>query len=228
MSFEPSKHMMDLKGKDYLEVKWRIVWMREEHPDWTITSDMLEVDADHAIFKATISNAQGNIIASAHGSETKGDFKDYVEKAESKAVGRALAYCGYGTQFSPDLEEGPRIVDSPVDRSTKPAPTYEHKAKPIMTAMGFSEVTLPADAPTDKLLNTVPMAGGKMGGKAWKDIDSGYLEWMVEKSSFGEDKKGPARQILAWRKSMKPAAHDVPMPTDDDAPDEELKEEPPF
>jgi hypothetical protein len=28
-----------------------------------------------------------------------------------------LAALGYGTQFAPDLEEGDRIADSPVDRS---------------------------------------------------------------------------------------------------------------
>ena len=38
------------------------------------------------------------------------------EKAETKAVGRALAMLGYGTQFAPELDEGERIVDSPVER----------------------------------------------------------------------------------------------------------------
>ena len=41
-------------------------------------------------------------------------FADYLEKAETRAVGRALAMCGYGTQFAPELEERERIVDSPV------------------------------------------------------------------------------------------------------------------
>ena len=34
--------------------------------------------------------------------------------AETGAIGRALALCGYGTQFSTELEES-NVVDSPVD-----------------------------------------------------------------------------------------------------------------
>ena len=63
-------------------------------------------------------DGEGRQIASAHGSETKRDFGDYFEKAETKAVGRALAYAGYGTQYvGEELDEGERIVDSPVERS---------------------------------------------------------------------------------------------------------------
>jgi hypothetical protein len=58
-------------------------------------------------------------MAQAHKAENKtGDgFKDYLEKAETGAIGRALAMCGYGTQFTGDeLDEGVRIVDAPVVR----------------------------------------------------------------------------------------------------------------
>ncbi|HTD18454.1 MAG TPA: hypothetical protein VK667_02885, partial [Ktedonobacteraceae bacterium] len=40
----------------------------------------------------------------------------YIEKAETGAIGRALAALGYGTQFAPELNEEHRIVDSPVER----------------------------------------------------------------------------------------------------------------
>jgi len=42
---------------------------------------------------------------------------DYIEKAETKALGRALAALGFGTQFCPDFEFGARegrVVDAPV------------------------------------------------------------------------------------------------------------------
>jgi ssDNA-binding Zn-finger/Zn-ribbon topoisomerase 1 len=52
--------------------------------------------------------------------ESKRDFGDFIEKAETKAVGRALAMLGYGTQFAADeLDEGQRIVDSPEERNRK-------------------------------------------------------------------------------------------------------------
>lgn len=118
--FNPNEHMMKLKGKDYLQVMWRLVWFREEKPLWTIHSDMLEAGDDHAIFKATICDENGVVKSTGHGSESKKDFGDYLEKAETKAVGRALAMLGYGTQFTAtELDEGERIVDSPVDRAPR-------------------------------------------------------------------------------------------------------------
>lgn len=117
--FNPNEHMMKLKGKDYLQVMWRLVWFREEHPDYGIDTILLENDEDHAIFAAKITDGTGRALCSGHGSESKRDFGDFLEKAETKAVGRALAMLGYGTQFAADeLDEGERIVDSPVNRNS--------------------------------------------------------------------------------------------------------------
>lgn len=118
MNFNPNEHLMNLKGKSYLQVMWRLVWFREEHQDWQITTELISHDTDKlcAVFKATIADSDGNIKSVGHGSESAKDFRDYLEKAETKAVGRALAMLGYGTQFAPELDEGERIVDSPVYR----------------------------------------------------------------------------------------------------------------
>lgn len=123
-TFNPKEHMMKLKGKDYLEVKWRLVWFREEHPDFGIRTELIELDDKHAVFKASILNTEDRLVSSGTGSESVKDFGDFIEKAETKAVGRALAMLGYGTQFDPDLEEGDRIVDAPVARTkTTAAPS---------------------------------------------------------------------------------------------------------
>lgn len=115
--FNPSEHLIDLKGKAYLQVMWRIVWMREEHPEWGVSTELVERGTGFAIFKATVSDESNKIISTGFGSETATDFKDYLEKAETKAIGRALALAGFGTQFSPELDEGERIVDAPVAKS---------------------------------------------------------------------------------------------------------------
>lgn len=130
--------IMDLRGKDYLQVQWRLVWFREEHPDWTIETSFLSMDAGSATAKAIISNAAGKVLSTAHKYEDKQGFADFREKAETGAVGRALAMLGYGTQFcADDLDEGERIADSPVDRKAVaqgPAPivtpkTQHHKTQ---------------------------------------------------------------------------------------------------
>ena len=115
-AFEPARHLTRINGAEYLEVKWRLVWLRESHPDATIATELHHADERQAIFKATVTIPGGG-SATGWGSESPGDFRDFLEKAETKALGRALAALGYGTQFCPDFDFGAdqqRVVDSPV------------------------------------------------------------------------------------------------------------------
>ncbi len=106
--------LLNLKGKDYLQVAYRLVWFREEEPQTGIETIPLKLEDDVAIFQAKIVR-DGRVVATATKRETKLDFPDFIEKAETGAIGRALALLGYGTQFTlPDLDEGDRLADSPV------------------------------------------------------------------------------------------------------------------
>lgn len=177
VSFNPNEHMMQLKGKDYLQVAWRLVWFREDHPDWGINTEMSDYDptAKHCIFKATICDADGVQKSSGTGSESAKDFGDFIEKAETKAVGRALAMLGYGTQFCADeLDEGERIVDSPIDRTPKaPKVTEEHLIglRAMCTAEQLSAicrkygVKRPEDLPDDKAVIMVEKMLAMEGSK---------------------------------------------------------------
>lgn len=122
MAFNPNEHLMDLKGKQYLQVMWRLVWFREEKPLWCIDTKLEQLTDNHAVFSAKITDENGAQKASGYGSESVKDFRDFIEKAETKAIGRALAMLGYGTQFAPELDEGERIVDSPVGGSQTDGP----------------------------------------------------------------------------------------------------------
>lgn len=103
--------LIDLKGKAYLPVAQRLVWLREEKPEWSIETGF---DADLGYAKAIIKTEDGRILATAHKSITKG--KNYpLETAETGAIGRALALCGYGTQNAgDDLDEGEELADAPI------------------------------------------------------------------------------------------------------------------
>lgn len=115
--FDPSKYLTKVGGSDYLEVKWRLVWLRDAHPDATIETELASHSDQFAVFRARVS-IPGAGSATGWGSEGYDDFRDYIEKAETKAIGRALAALGFGTQFCPDFEFGAaqgRVVDSPID-----------------------------------------------------------------------------------------------------------------
>lgn len=118
-AFEPGKYITKVGNGDYLEVKWRLVWFRSEHPDGVIETELISHDGTSAVFRARV-QIPGGGVASGWGSESADDFRDYLEKAETKALGRALAALGYGTQFAPDFEFGAaesKVVDSPIDIS---------------------------------------------------------------------------------------------------------------
>ena len=125
--------VMDIKGKPYLQVAHRLVWFREEHPDWGIETEKLYADDTKAEFKAYIKDPTGRIINTGSKTETKTGFSDFYEKAETSAVGRALAMCGYGTQFAPDLDEGHRLADAPIETDKPPIPPAEPKMALGMT-----------------------------------------------------------------------------------------------
>src|SRR5271165_7205951 len=107
----------DLRGKDYLMVCYRLVWFREEHPDWTIKTECVDMNEKSCLFRAEIYNGQA-LVSIGHKREDRAHFNDFEEKAETGAIGRALAHCGYGTQFAPDIHEGERIVDGPIAPKT--------------------------------------------------------------------------------------------------------------
>jgi hypothetical protein len=58
----------------------------------------------------------GTVIATARKKETEIGFPDYIEKAETGAIGRALAMCGYGTLQALECDEQDRLADAPVEK----------------------------------------------------------------------------------------------------------------
>lgn len=111
--------LINLKGKGYLMVAHRLQWMNEEESNFHIESTILQITEEYTVTKVTVAifdqNGKLKKQASATKRETKSDFSDHTEKSETGALGRALAMLGYGTQHAmADLDEGSRIVDSPM------------------------------------------------------------------------------------------------------------------
>jgi hypothetical protein len=157
--------ILNLRGKDYLQVAHRLVWFREEKPDWSIETEPVSLTDSSAYFKATIKDPTGRIIATARKFENAQGFADFLEKSETGAIGRALALIGYGTQFcADDLEEGERVVDSPLE-SKEPA---AQKPASISTSAN------PGDF--------VVQFGRKFKGKKLSEIKvdemKSYIEWL--------------------------------------------------
>ena len=123
--FDPTPYLRQLRGRggsgEYLDVKWRLLWLRREHPDAEILTDLVKIEPTLAIFKATVTLPTGG-KATGYGSETAGDFGDFIEKAETKAIGRALNALGYGAHFSENGEDVSVPAPIPARREPTPAP----------------------------------------------------------------------------------------------------------
>ena len=183
--------LLNLKGKAYLQVMHRLVWFREDKPDWSITTKIIERSAEFVIFQAIISK-ENLAYAVAHKREDAKHFPDFMEKAETGAIGRALAMCGYGTQFAPELDEEDRLVDSPAPARTNSASQGASQVsgtrRPIgPPPQGARQVTPPSPAPETPGANTRTARGG-IGQNAPKTASPSRPQ-----GSFADFPNGPAK-----------------------------------
>jgi hypothetical protein len=133
--FNPKDKIRAIKGQDYLDVKWRIVWFRQECPGFQISTEISPITDTLIVVRATVSDAQGYVVSS--GMATVRDEKNstwsgrVVEKAETAAIGRALAHLGFGTAGLDDDDE--HLADAPVDKKPQAASQPPQSARPAQS-----------------------------------------------------------------------------------------------
>lgn len=212
-------YLIDLKGKPYLPVAERLIWFREEHAFWSIETTLVDIAVDSCLAKTVIRDEIGRQIASAHKFENRQGFQDFIEKSETGSLGRALAMCGYGTQFCADeLDEGERIVDAP--RNT-PAVKVEVAPEPQAKKLPFR---IPANLETKESPAEFCMPFGRDKGKPLSELGIDgvmkALQWFQTKatpnyriSATGAAFEKNAKAYLEGIRGAPPAA---PMPDAND------------
>ena len=137
-----------INGGYYLEVPYRMVWFREENHTGTISTEIVSVNNNTVVVKATVSNSENKVLGTGLAMKMAGSdpiSAQFVECAETAARGRALAAAGYGTLdaiiklginpseaaqvaddgFVPEVVEAP--IPAPVSAPANPAFTAENK-----------------------------------------------------------------------------------------------------
>ena len=96
----------NIKGKEYVEVNERIKYFRtaEQYKGWSLSTEIVDLNSDSCVIKATIADSSGYILATGYAQEDKSSSyinkTSYVENCETSAWGRALANLGIGIDTS--------------------------------------------------------------------------------------------------------------------------------
>jgi hypothetical protein len=131
--FDPRKYLGDIKGRAYLDVSHRLLWLNDQQAQFDVTTELLHYDDKQAVVRATITlhDDAGQTVrrATAHGRAHVANMaahiqSRYLEKAETAAVGRALGMVGLGTLAAQEFDdtEGGHLADTPAARIPAPAP----------------------------------------------------------------------------------------------------------
>lgn len=97
---------MPIKGKEYAQVNQRIKVFRMLYPVGCISTEILKLDNDMCVMKASVYDDNNKLLGSGTAYEMKNDKTSfvnktsYIENCETSAVGRALGMLGIGIDIS--------------------------------------------------------------------------------------------------------------------------------
>lgn len=144
-------------GNDYklLKVKDRTSWYKMIYPKGQIVTELIHINDNMAVVKASIIDEDGKILATGHGEAFNTPDspieKYYVGCAETKAVGRALGFAGFGNQFDEDDDIIPD-AGVPVKKATESSEP-ENLFDAIL--MGNDEKQKEFEARVENMMNTL-------------------------------------------------------------------------
>lgn len=93
-----------IKGKDYVQVPERVKAFRSICPGGSIFTDIVSMEGDIVVMKATITDEDGKILSTGLAFEDRNSSyinkTSYIENCETSAVGRALGMLAIGVDAS--------------------------------------------------------------------------------------------------------------------------------
>ena len=123
---------VNIRGKEYLTVAYRIKQFRVDHPDWQIHTDIVHMDDDRVVVRAEICDSASVTIATGHAEEKRSSSQinqtSALENCESSAVGRALAFAGYGGS---EIASADEVQNAIYQQQNNPDPRVEKMTKAV-------------------------------------------------------------------------------------------------
>lgn len=169
--------VVNIHGKEYKTVALRVAEFREVCPDWSIVTELVAETEDKVIMKASISHV-GVVMGTGFAEERRDSSRinktSALENAETSAIGRALAACGYGgTEYASADEVANAISQQNTSEAVEPlmkhneavranfnSIAYMKEAHENGDALAFAEAWLELDDDTKSALWLAPTKGG--------------------------------------------------------------------
>jgi len=206
---------MKIRGKEYMEVKDRVMVFRKNHPEWAIITEIVENNEStgSVIFKAHIEDEEGRIRGTGHAHEFKDDKTSMVNKTshlencETSAIGRAMASLGIGVESSYASYDEVMIAKSKEARPSKEQTEEEIKyvgneiTDQHSTPQGWLEENDPVAVQEEKTnwrdtICPFPKHKGKTLGQVESE-DPNYLNWILGLDDIKSDEiKNAVEQAL--------------------------------
>ena len=159
---------IDIKGKEYVQVKDRIIELHRQNDSFSLSTDII-YDDDSKVVMQTRLKIDGRMFTGI-ASENKDQASPY-ENCETSSVGRCVGFYGIGIIDSVESSDG----------MTK----YHNNASQ-------SDPKPKIDIDDDY----VPFKKGANKGKRIVDIDVGSLEWIIHESGMSQAIKDYADKVL--------------------------------
>jgi len=162
----------NIKGKEYVEVNERIKFFRleDKYKGWSLSTEMVHLDENSCVIRATICNADGMVISSGFAQEDKSSSyinkTSYVENCETSAWGRALANLGIGIDTSIASSNEVAIAIAKQNSTPKNEPTKS--LKELTEDVEARMIEAVKDGKADAVKNA--LEGYKATAKRKKDI----------------------------------------------------------
>jgi hypothetical protein len=125
---------INIKGKEYIPVNERLKHFRQNYPNYCLVTELVQATEQHCVFKASIVNSDGILMATAHAHETQADGyinkTSFIENCETSAWGRVLGNFGIGIDTSVASADEVKTAVSKKKAPVKP----KSSPKPKLTA----------------------------------------------------------------------------------------------
>jgi hypothetical protein len=116
--------VVKIHGREYKTVALRVAEFKEQHPEWSIVTELVSADDETVVMKALVMDQDQRIRGTGYAEEKRSASKinktSAMENAETSAIGRSLAACGFaGTEFASADEVANAIAQQNIDEQVK-------------------------------------------------------------------------------------------------------------